>query len=295
MTRQDERMRLRKRLIETAIDHAVNNAWQEAIDTNLRVIELGSDADTLNRLGKAYLELGQYERALEYYNDTLRANPTNVIARKNVARLGHLQGMANNQRQNLRQHADPQIFIVETGKTALTTLTNLAPNDVVLRLTTGEQLQIEADDDSKTVQLRDGEGNIIGALEPQLARRLIDMMRKRDGEPHSGNGYAAVVANLDQGMVKVLIREIYQAPENRTMVSFPGKLGGDIAQFRTYVRDAARFDVEADDLAEEDDIVEEDTTDEGDEDFFRGNNEEEEVGLEEIEADISPEDEEEES
>lgn len=290
MTKIDERMRLRKRLVEHAINHAANNAWEEAINDNLRVLELGSDAATYNRLGKAYLELGQYDKALEFYRETLNANPSNTVARKNVARLEQLQGLeGGGVRSKIREHVDPQIFIVETGKTALTTLTKIATNDVVMRLTTGEKLEIVREPNGTDIKLQDGEGRTIGHLEPHLAQRLIQMM---DG----GNGYSVVVANLEAGMVKVLIREIYQSPEQRAMVSFPGKLGGDIAHFRTYVRDVpSRYEIDADDLQEDDETLDDDTVEEDADDFFRGSTtEEEEVGLEEIEADINTDEEEDE-
>lgn len=289
MPKIDERMRLRKRLIERAIEHAASNDWEAAIDDNLRILELGTDADTLNRLGKAYLELGDYPKALEYYRETRVQYPTNVVARKNVARLEQLQSLeGGGVRTKQREHTDPQIFIVETGKTALTTLTRVAATDVIMRLTTGEKLDIEISADGKNVLLLDGEERTIGTLEPQLALRLIEMMR-------GGNRYAAVVANLDAGGVKVLIREIYQAPSQRSRVSFPGKLGGDIAHFRTYVRDVpGAYDLDAE-LTEEEDLAEEDVADEADDDFFRSSTtDEEEVGLEEIEADISTDEEEDE-
>lgn len=276
-------MRLRKRLVERAIEHASTNNWEEAINDNVRVLEFGQDTGALNRLGKAYLELGQYDKALEYYRETLQINKSNVVAQKNVARLEHLQGLeGGGVRSVMRQHADPQIFIVETGKTALTTLTKIAPPNIVTRLTTGEKLEIMQD--GQDVRLNDGEGRMIGQLEPQLALRLIEMMR-------GGNRYEAVVANLDAGLVKVLIREVYQSPEQRTLVSFPGKLGGDIAHFRTYVRDVpTRYELD-DELTEDEDIADEDVTDDTEEDFFRGGQDEEEVGLEAIEADITPDEE----
>lgn len=285
MTKQDERMRLRKRLVERAIEHASSNEWDDAINDNLRLLELDVDASALNRLGKAYLELGQYDRALEYYREALQVNRSNVVAQKNVARLEQLQGLeGGGVRTTIREHADPQIFIVETGKTALTTLTKLPPSDIIVRLTTGEKLEIQ--NNGKDVWVTDGEGRTIGYLEPHLAQRLIDMM-------HGGNRYAAVVANLDAGGVKALIREVYQSPNQRTLVSFPGKLGGDIAHFRTYVRDLpTRYELDSDDLTEDEELHEEEVGDEADEDFFRGSatNEEEEVGLEEIEADLNTDD-----
>jgi tetratricopeptide (TPR) repeat protein len=295
LTKQDERMRQRKRLIDEAIDLAAAGKWDEAIDTNLRLLEFGQDAEAYNRLGKAYLEKGEYDRAVEYYNETLQVNPSNTVARRLITRLEVLQQRSGGNRHDKhRTHAAPQIFIIETGKTALTTLTRLAPREVVMELEIGEVLHIDIVDD-RDVQLKDGEDSVIGQLEPQLARRLIEMMRGEDGSYQSGNRYAAVVANLDAGVVKVLIREVYQAPSKRAFVSFPGRLGGDIAHFRTYAKDmGTRFDLEVDELQEDEELIEEEIADEAEDDFFRGGSDEEEVGLEAIEADINTDDEEDE-
>jgi tetratricopeptide (TPR) repeat protein len=285
LTKQDERIRLRKRLFERAVEHATQNRWQEAVDDNLQLLELGREPDTLNRLGKAYLELGDHDKALEYYQETLQINPANVVARKNVARLEQLQKLEVIQPEK-RTYADLSLFIVESGKTALTTLVNLAP-DALAHVVIGEEVQIEYDD--KNVWLVDGEGHTIGYLEPQLAQRLSQMIE-------GGNRYTVVVANLDARMVKVLIRETYRAPGQRQQVSFPGKLGGDIANFRTYRDLSAQLELETEDLLEDEELVEEETLEETEEDFFRTpTTGEEEIGLEELEANLSSDEDEEES
>src|SRR5438067_2511754 len=67
LTKQDEKLRLRRRLQDQAVDQAAKNRWEEAVETNLQLISLGEDADTLNRLGKAYFELGKLTDARESY------------------------------------------------------------------------------------------------------------------------------------------------------------------------------------------------------------------------------------
>jgi hypothetical protein len=94
-----------------------------------------------------------------------------VIARKNITRLSDLGSLAGRGiREELRNYADPQLFIIETGKTALTTLTNVASRQSALRLVSGEQMDLHYGD--KTVSVVDGEGFTIGQLEPLLAQRL---------------------------------------------------------------------------------------------------------------------------
>jgi tetratricopeptide (TPR) repeat protein len=290
LTKQDERMRLRKRLLERAVELSTTNQWEDAIATNRQLLQLGQDAESFNRIGKAYLELGRFEESHAAYEDALRLNPSNVIARKNITRLSDLANLeGRGVREELRNYADPQLFIIETGKTALTTLTNVASRQSSLRLVSGEEVELQYGD--KTVSVVDGEGYVIGQLEPLLAQRLIEL--HQDGK---GNRYSAAIANLDGNQIKVLIREIFQTPEHRNTVSFPGKLGGDIAHFRTYIRDLpSRYELDGDDLLEDEELSDEDPSVEVEDDFFRsGAGEEEEVRLEELEQDLNTNDEDEE-
>lgn len=284
MTRQDERIRMRNRLVERAIEHAFNNRWQEAIDDNQRLLELGRDPETLNRLGKAYMEIGDYDQALTYYRETLALNQSNSVAQKNIAQLEYLRnaGAANGGK---RRYADLQLFIVEGGKTALTALVDSAGPELLAQLTIGEQVDIQHDE--RRVWVTDSDGRVVGYLEPQLARRMQEMLA-------AGNRYVAVVAELDAGHAKVLIRETYLDPSQRDRVSFPGKLGGDIATFRTFREPTSRFDFESDELLEED-MVEEEATDETEEDFMRTDITEEsnEVGLDVLETDMHDDEEDE--
>ena len=287
MTRQDERMRLKKRLLERAVELSTSNRWEEAIATNEQLLQLGEDTECYNRIGKAYLELGRFEEAQEAYNNTLQLNPSNVIARKNLARLKDLAHMDDRGlRKEQRTYADPQLFIIETGKTALTTLTNVPGREIGLRLVSGEQVDLQYDE--KSVSVIDSEGRTIGQFEPLLAQRLIEMH-------NAGSRYAAAIANLDGNQIKVLIREIFQSPDQRHIVSFPGKLGGDIAHFRTYIRDLpTRYELDGDDMLEDEELGEEDISVEVEDDFFRGGTgEEEEVRLEELETELSKDDEDE--
>lgn len=283
-------MRLKKRLLDQAVELSTTNQWEEAITTNRQLLQLGEDAECFNRIGKAHLELGQFAESKAAYEDALRLNPSNVIARKNITRLSDLAGLdGNGVREQLRHYADPQLFIIETGKTALTTLTNVASRESSLRLVSGERVKLQHGE--KTVSVVNGEGVEIGQLEPLLAQRLIELHQNG-----TGNRYAAAIANLDGNQIKVLIREIFQTPEHRNTVSFPGKLGGDIAHFRTYIRDLpSRYELDGDDLLEDEELSDEDTTVEVEDDFFRsGAGEEEEVRLEELEQDINSNDDDEE-
>src|SRR6476469_1082877 len=127
----DERLRLRRVLPERAIQLAMQNRWQEAVDVNRTILKLDpNDADAYNRLGKALLELGQYREAYDAYARAVELSPANAIAQKNMQRLAPLvqQGATATPTRPVAagEPIRPQTFIEETGKTGLTILINIA-------------------------------------------------------------------------------------------------------------------------------------------------------------------------
>jgi tetratricopeptide (TPR) repeat protein len=275
LTKQDEKLRLRRRLQDQAVDYAAKNRWDEAVETNLHLINLGEDADTFNRLGKAYFELGKLSEAREAYQNALRINSTNSIARKNVERLNDLLSRsASAPVRTTRQLVDLRLFITETGKTALTTLVDVPRGAVVDAVVTGEKVDLRLD--GRNVPILDASGNLIGRVEPKLAQRLSELMT-------GGNRYAAAVAQTNNHQLRVLIREVYQDPSQRGRVSFPGKLGESALHGGYFA--SARYDEYGDDMLEDEDGL--DVHEEVEEEAFGG--EEEELGLDDIEQDIGEE------
>lgn len=277
MTKQDEKLRLRRRLQDQAVDLAAKNRWDEAAEINRQMIGLGEDTDTYNRLGKAYFELGRLGDARDAYQQTLRLNSTNTIARKNIERLQELLSRTNEATapvKTTRQLVDLRLFITETGKTALTTLGDVPRTSLIDLVVTGEKVDLRME--GRNVLVFDADGNLIGRLEPKLAQRLSELMA-------GGNRYAAAIAQTNNHQLRVLIREIYQDPSQRGRVSFPGKLG-ESALRGGYVA-TARYDEYGEDLLEDDDGG--DDREEVEEETFGGD--EEELGLDDIEQDIGEE------
>jgi tetratricopeptide (TPR) repeat protein len=278
VAKQDEKQRLRRRLQDQAIELAATNKWDEALEINKQILGLGEDSESYNRMGKALLELGRFADARDAYQNALRFNPTNTIARKNLARLEQWfsQGAEDViSVKQARQQVDLRMFITETGKTALTTLVDVPRNAASAALVTGEKMELRVE--GRNVVVVDADGNAIGRLEPKLSQRLSELM---DG----GNRYVAAIAQADPRQVRLLIRETYQDPSQRGRISFPGKLSESAT--RAYVPNV-RYDYEGEDLLEDEETS--DDREEIEEDF--GGNDEEELGLDEIEPDIGDEDE----
>jgi tetratricopeptide (TPR) repeat protein len=276
LARQDEKMRIRRKLEERAVELAATNRWEEALEANRQILATGEDADTYNRLGKAYMELGQYTESHDAYQTTLKLQPTNSIARKNLARLDALiaRGFESGQAsRKARQQVDLRMFITETGRTAITTLIDVPKGPAVDALITGEKMLFRVE--GKTVFVIDADGNVIGRLEPKLAQRLAELIG-------GGNRYLAAIAQSDPRIVRLLIRETYQDPSQRNRISFPGKLG----EGATYVS-SLRYEEYEDSLDDDDGSDDSDTIEE---EFTGGGDEEEELGLEEIDQDMGDDD-----
>jgi tetratricopeptide (TPR) repeat protein len=239
----EEKARLKKQWTDLAIQQALASQWEEAVITNRNILNLfPSEPDAYNRLGKAYSELGQYAEARQAYTQTLKYSPDNTIARKNLERLAQLQEEPV-QIHTGAERIDPRLFIEETGKTGTTDLINLAPSSVLAKVGVGDKVQLHVM--GHTIFVRNSAGEDIGQIEPRLANRLINFME-------GGNRYAAAILAMENGQVRLIIREEYQHPSMFGKVSFPSQGGGDT--IRAYIKDTmVRYDREdEDELTSED-------------------------------------------
>jgi tetratricopeptide (TPR) repeat protein len=228
----EEKERLKKQWTDLAIQQALASEWEEAVITNKNILNLfPHEPDAYNRLGKAFSELGQYVEARQAYSQTLKYSPNNTIAKKNLDRLSLLQEEPV-QIHTGAERIDPRLFIEETGKTGTTELINIAPTFVLAKVGVGDKVQLHVS--GHTLLVRNAAGEDIGQIEPRLANRLINFME-------GGNRYAAAILAMENGQVRLIIREEYQHPGMFGKVSFPSQGGGDT--IRAYTKDSMlRYD-----------------------------------------------------
>ncbi len=242
MQSAEEKLRLKKVWTDQAIQQALSSQWDEAVKTNLNILELfPTEPDAFNRLGKAHSELGQYAEAREAYSQTLKYSPNNTIAKKNLDRLAAIQETATPQKGVGR--INPLHSIGETGKSGVTQLVNLAPVSTLVKLSTGDVVDLEVR--SRSLLVKTSSGEQIGQVEPRLTNRLIGLI-------HDGNRYSASIKLVDKGVVQLRIVEEYQHPSNSNKVSFPGAGTGDT--IRAYTKESMlRYDRDDDeDMTNED-------------------------------------------
>ncbi len=222
---KEELARLVRQQSKQAIALAMEGRWQEAVTANKAIIEYyPNDIDAYNRLGRAYMELGEYPLAQEAYSRARELDPHNAIAERNLRRLSHLREAGAAPAGGFHR-VEPQVFIEETGKAGVVRLYKLAPEEVLAEVDAGDKVNLRIADPNLVVE--NSRQEYLGLVEPRHSQRLIRLMK-------GGNRYSATVISSSENNLAVIIREVYQHPSQAGQLSFPPK-GFDI--FRPYISD----------------------------------------------------------
>jgi tetratricopeptide (TPR) repeat protein len=223
--REEDKDRLKRKASQEAIALAMQSRWQEAVAVNQSIVEsFPTDIDAYNRLGRAFIELGDFARAKEAYGRALELDFNNVIAERNLHRLSLLPESQMPVKEERREVA-PNLFIGDMGKAGVVNLQNLAPQEVLARMTAGNQVCLEVRGQQLVVQNEGGE--YLGRVDPQYGFRLAKLIE-------GGNQYTAAIVSLDNDRAKVLIREVFQHPSQLGRLSFPVKA---VEGFHPHVKD----------------------------------------------------------
>lgn len=209
--------RAKAQLGKQAIRCALNGEWEQAAAANRQILSVcPTDCEASNRLAKALMELGRYSEARETLEQIQLHSPSNVIARKNLARLDQLQSQLRRGRsQTAVAGKIPGMFIAESGKSCTTVLCRLAGAPQTLPVSAGDVLALHAQNDGITVNTPDGQ--YLGTLQRRLGRRVNRLIA-------GGNRYEAAVVGIDPDGLSVILRETDQAPALRHVVSFPAQV-----------------------------------------------------------------------
>ena len=222
---EQEEVRLRRQSSKQAIALAMQGRWREAIAANESILEsFPNDVDAHNRLGRAYMELGEYPRARDAYRQAAELDPFNAIARKNLRRLSRLRKAPISSVAD-SDKAQPQHFIEEIGKAGAVNLYHLAPPEILARMVAGDRVYLKVDGASLIVE--NSRGEYLGQVEPKHGQRLIKLME-------GGNKYTAAVLSATEDKISVIIREVFQHPSQVGQLSFPAK---GVESPRPYVDD----------------------------------------------------------
>ncbi len=204
-----------------AINLALEGRWQEAVAANLAIIEnVPSDIDAYNRLGRAYMELGEYAAARASYSRAYEIDPYNSIAEKNLRRLSQLgEGLTHKIPSSSR--LDPEHFIEEPGKAGIIAIQQEAPRETWAGIAAGEKVNLVVD--GSNLRVDDIHGQYLGVVDPRIGQRLIRLIK-------GGNIYSAKVISAT-GPKAVIIREVYQHHSQQGIISFPSRSGDRVDRY----------------------------------------------------------------
>lgn len=223
--REEDKARLRRKASQEAISLAMQSRWQEAVTVNQSIIELlPTDIDAYNRLGRAFMELGEFARAKESYTRALGLDPYNSIAQKNLQRLSLLPDSQVKGKEE-RREVSPDLFIGEMGKAGVVNLQNLAPRELLAKMAAGNQVYLKVKGQQLVVE--NDQGEHLGLVEPPHGFRLARMIE-------GGNKYTAALVSINNDSARVIIREVFQHPSQAGRLSFPVKA---VEGFQPHVRD----------------------------------------------------------
>ena len=210
----DRQVRLRRERSKQAIALAMQSRWREAVATNKSIIgDFPNDINAYNRLGKAFMELGEYAQAREAYSRVLEIDSYNTIAEKNLTRLSHLEeGGVGSEGETLG--VEPHQFIEEAGKAGVVDLHRLAPKEVLARVVAGARVYLKIDGQNLIVEA--GNGQYLGQVVPRHGKRLIRLMQ-------GGNEYVAAITSSTEDVASIIIREVYQHSSQVGQLSFPAR------------------------------------------------------------------------
>jgi hypothetical protein len=221
---KEEQVRLVRQKSQQAISLAMDGRWKEAIEANREIVaDFPADVDAWNRLGRAYMEMGELAQAREAYSRAKELDPFNSIAEKNLRRLANMKEAVP--APNNAKKVKPQVFIEETGKAGIVSLHHLAPKDILARVNGGDPVNLRMEDSRLVIE--DTDGRYLGLVDPRHGQRLVRLMK-------GGNRYTSAVISSTEESMAVIIRETYQDPSQEGQLSFPSKGFGSL---RPYVSD----------------------------------------------------------
>ncbi len=219
MTRPKGNSKLKRDWGKEAIALALKGEWERATEVNQAILSLFSDdVDAMNRLGKAFMELNEYDRARKILGEVVVKAPYNTIAKKNLARLVQLENIPTPSKQARKTGNVSQLFIAESGKSGTTILQKAASYRIAASTAPGNPVSLVVEKNVIRAYVREDE--YLGQMEPKLARRLLKLI---DG----GNRYEAAVIGVDEGGISIMIRETYRHPSLHNICSFPTASKGE--------------------------------------------------------------------
>lgn len=201
-----------------AIEAALNAEWKEAVKLNKEIIKLEpQNVDALNRQAKAYMELGNNSLAKKYYSQSLKYDPYNPIAQKNLKIIKSFKSSKN--KNDSEQEIIPQnkqklsasLFLQEPGKTKIVNLLKVAEPQKLSKAYCGMQVRMLVK--GKKITIVDENDNYLGILPDDVSHHMVRLI---DG----GNKYDLVIKSVKVNGLSIMIKETFRSKKFKNQPSF---------------------------------------------------------------------------
>jgi hypothetical protein len=201
-------------LIQQAIDAAINNDWKLAIKLNSQITKNNpKDIEALNRLARAYFQLGHKSKAIQSYQQVLKLDKYNPIATKG---LDQTKKSRTPTRATVGSPTPLPVFLEEPGITRTVSLSRLGDPKIISNLHPGDWINLTARE--HCVSVLDSQKQYLGRLPDDLALRMRSFIK-------AGNIYSTWIKSIELNSghpaIKIFIREVKRAPKYKNSPSFP--------------------------------------------------------------------------
>jgi tetratricopeptide (TPR) repeat protein len=200
-------------LRKSAIKEASNQNWERAKQINLAILnQQKNNIETLNRLGIAYIKLGQKQNAIKCFSHVIKISPNNIISQKNLQKL-HLAGD-----KKISNTIDKKYLVNDSSKSInlkfeLNNKTSSLDNEIGA----GDSLIIKHKEDSISIYK---DKILLNVIKHTIAKRISKLIKL-------GNKYSCTVIGSNEKYIRVNIKEIFKSESTINIISFPEYLKPD--------------------------------------------------------------------
>mgnify|MGYP001576030292 FL=1 len=201
---------------QLAISAALEGRFSEALKLNQHILKDDpKNVDALNRLARAYFELGKLILAKKYYNHVLEIDSYNPIAQKNLKIIKAFKGKKVNGIP-VMQRIQPALFLQEPGKTKVVEVMKVAEPNKLSQLFPGQSVKIVLK--KRTITVVDQNDVYLGVLPDDLAYHLIRLCR-------GGNKFQVYVKSVRVNGLSLILKEVFRSKRFKNQPSFlPAKV-----------------------------------------------------------------------
>jgi len=195
-------------LTQKAIANALKGKWKEALAINVEILNKSpNDIDALNRLARAYSELGDFAKAKKITKQVLKIDRYNKIAQKGLEKWKNLKKGETTKSGKI----SATLFLEEPGKTKIINLLNISSQKTLAKIDSGDELEFNLHGHKVSVITKDSA--YIGKLPDDVGAKLKKLIKM-------GNKYKVLAKSIKPNEVKVFVKEIVNTPKTANIPSF---------------------------------------------------------------------------